>query len=174
MMKADPHTIKIWLDGYEDIFSDFDPRHFSEKTISDDFLHELKKLSRETRYDIAELKLLLPANKRKPDDESMISKRLTTLFKNNFLFHRQDKKQIMKKGGVFLLCGSLIMVAAGYISYIQPQSFFMHSLLVLLEPAGWFSVWYGFENLFSTTRRDTPELNFYRKMYHCRIEFEDI
>ena len=173
-METESYTINIWLDGYDDIFSDFDPRNFTEKTISDDFLHELKKLSRETNFDITELKLLLPADKRKHRDESMIIKRLNTHFKNSFYFHKKDKAMIRKKGIMFLLCGFIVMIAASYISFIKPESFMMHSLLILLEPAGWFSVWYGFENLFSTTRRETPELNFYRKIYKCRIVFENI
>lgn len=40
-------NISIWLDTYDDIFSDFDYRQFSEKALSDDFLTELQKMYRE-------------------------------------------------------------------------------------------------------------------------------
>ena len=39
--------ISLWLDDYADIFSDFDPRPFSQRALSDDFLNEAKKVVRE-------------------------------------------------------------------------------------------------------------------------------
>jgi hypothetical protein len=39
----DVFEISIWLDSYNDIFSDFDSRPFSERTVSDDFLSEVRK-----------------------------------------------------------------------------------------------------------------------------------
>ena len=39
--------IKIWIDEYDGIFSDFDPRPYSERNMSDDFLNECNKLFRE-------------------------------------------------------------------------------------------------------------------------------
>jgi hypothetical protein len=42
--------ISLWLDNYDDIYSDFDSRHFLKRRISEDFLHELrlsKKYKRE-------------------------------------------------------------------------------------------------------------------------------
>ena len=39
--------ISLSLDNYDDIFSDFDPRPFSQRALSDDFLIEAKKASRD-------------------------------------------------------------------------------------------------------------------------------
>ena len=39
------YSISLWIDSYDDIFSDFDPRPFSARNISDDFLYEVKKTS---------------------------------------------------------------------------------------------------------------------------------
>lgn len=39
--------ISIWLDNYDDIFSDFDPRPYSQRSLSDDFLAEAKKIEHE-------------------------------------------------------------------------------------------------------------------------------
>jgi hypothetical protein len=41
------NEIKLMLDTYDDIFSDFDPRPFSQRTLSEDFLEEARKASRE-------------------------------------------------------------------------------------------------------------------------------
>ncbi|MBK6275849.1 MAG: hypothetical protein IPF58_14690 [Saprospirales bacterium] len=40
---SDIYEISIWLDAYDDIFSSFDSRPLSERTVSDDFLSEVKK-----------------------------------------------------------------------------------------------------------------------------------
>ena len=31
--------VSIWIDSYDDVFSDFDPRSYDERNISDDFLN---------------------------------------------------------------------------------------------------------------------------------------
>src|SRR5690349_704077 len=40
--------LSIWLDTYDDIFSDFDPRPLNERALSDDFLSEARKMARDT------------------------------------------------------------------------------------------------------------------------------
>ena len=39
--------ISIWLDNYDDIFSGFDPKPYSERVLSDDFLTEVGKVCKE-------------------------------------------------------------------------------------------------------------------------------
>ena len=41
--------ISIWLETYDDIFSDFDPKAYSERVLSDDFLVEIRKVSYEKK-----------------------------------------------------------------------------------------------------------------------------
>ena len=40
-------NISLILDSYNDMFSDFDPRSFSERALSDDFLSECKRAARD-------------------------------------------------------------------------------------------------------------------------------
>ena len=44
-----PHKIvvSLWLDNYDNIFSDFDPRSYAHRELSDDFLIEAKKVTHE-------------------------------------------------------------------------------------------------------------------------------
>lgn len=56
-------NISLILDSYDDIFSDFDPRPFSEKALSDDFLVECKRAARDKDRSVVELKLLVPTKK---------------------------------------------------------------------------------------------------------------
>src|SRR3989339_701864 len=52
--------VSMWLDGYDDIFSDFDPRPYSQRSLSDDFLSEAKKVSSGKTGDRLELRFLIP------------------------------------------------------------------------------------------------------------------
>jgi len=64
------------LDDYGDLFSDFDPRYYSKKAISDDFLTELRRSIKSKRFEAVELKLVLEDSKRDRKDEAAIKKRL--------------------------------------------------------------------------------------------------
>ena len=35
-------NLELWLDSYNDIYSDFDSRHYSKRRISEDFIQELR------------------------------------------------------------------------------------------------------------------------------------
>ena len=68
-------NISLVLDSYNDIFSDFDPRDYSEKALSEDFLSECKRAARDKENHI-ELRLLIPIKKRNSTHENKIRKRL--------------------------------------------------------------------------------------------------
>ncbi len=56
-------NISLIIDDYEDIFSDFDPRDYIERAISDDFIQECKRSARDKLKGI-ELRILVPKDKR--------------------------------------------------------------------------------------------------------------
>ena len=56
-------NISLILDSYEDIFSSFDPREYSERALSDDFLIECNHAAMDKGEGI-ELILSMPKNKR--------------------------------------------------------------------------------------------------------------
>lgn len=167
-------TISIWVDNYDDIFSDFDPRDFSERNISDDFLSEVKKVSRESDYQVGELKLLIPEKERKNENETIIIKRLHTHFRKNFSLFSYQLRSQNKKGILLAVTGMAMMIAASYISSLRTDNFLMHSLLVMLEPAGWFLVWTGLDQLLNFSREKKPELDFYNKLSKSKIVFISI
>ena len=44
MVQLQPRKeISFWLDSYDDLFSDFDPRPYAQKGFSEDFLDEAKR-----------------------------------------------------------------------------------------------------------------------------------
>ena len=166
--------ISLWLDEYNDIFSDFDPRLYSEKALSDDFLSELKRATVDTTKGKIELNLLIPQNKRSFNEEKVIKKRLREHFKKHENSLKQEVKEIKNTGLKFALAGVIIMIAATYISVVAENkisSFLYHLIIVLLEPAGWFTFWEGLYQIFFTHKEKQPNLEFYKKMAECGIYF---
>ncbi len=180
MNKAAEHTAKatedgmgisLWIDTYDDIFSDFDPRPFHERNISDDFLSELRKFSWEKERAITGFTLLIPKSARDPEKETVIIKRLNHYFKKSHHTFLQKKKTERNKGIRRISIGIILMIMASYISLVKSDSFFMHTLLVLTEPAGWFLVWSGLEIFQNSTSGIIPELTFFGKLTKSKIEF---
>lgn len=167
-----PVEISIWLDTFDDMFSDFDPRPYSERTVSDDFITEVKKVARGRAKGRVVLKLLLPVHLRKTETERIIIKRLHNRF--NFLYDQLlgEKKKNIVRGFIFTLAGIVLMIIASYISFLQPQEYFIHLLLILFEPAGWFLLWLGLDHLVYFSRSSIKELDFYSKIRNSRIEFD--
>ena len=54
--------ISLWLDSYDDIYSDFDSRHYLKRRISKDFIDELEASLKYRTGRVENLILLLPAN----------------------------------------------------------------------------------------------------------------
>lgn len=163
--------VSILLDSYDDIFSDFDPSSYSERTLSDDFIIQVKKISGSKSRNKLSLKLLLPANKRNETDEKAIVKRLHSYFKNVHQALEFEVKNTNKKGLILTGIGIAIMVAASYISFMKPEKYPVHFLLVLFEPAGWFLLWTGLDLLVFSSKETKKDLDFNLRMAKSEIKF---
>lgn len=163
--------ISIWLDGYEDIFSDFDPRPFSQRALSEDFLHEAQKASVEKTSGGIELKLLIPKNEKNEGNEKIIKKRLHENFRRSAKETEEWINKKVRKGILVALLGMSSMMVATYIyTYLEPWLIY-NLFIVLLEPTGWFMAWYGFDSVFYQAAEEKPELEFYKKMSKSQITF---
>jgi hypothetical protein len=163
--------VSLWLDTYDDIFSDFDPRPYSERAMSDDFLAESKKAVREKESGTIDLKFLIPAAKRDSKLEDVIKKRLHEHFRKQYHRLKDETRSIKTTGSLMMSLGMVMMVAATYMRSIQIEGFLYYLALVFLEPGGWFTTWYGLDHIFYHAGEMKPELDFYQKMSHCEIHF---
>ena len=77
--------ITIQLDTYDDIFSDFDPRPYSSRALSEDFIKEIKRHYMEDKRGRFEVHFTIPASERNIGDEGLIKKRLRMLLKRKLL-----------------------------------------------------------------------------------------
>ncbi len=163
--------ISLWLDTYEDIFSDFDPRPFSERTVSDDFLLESRKALREKKSGKVELKFLIPEKERQIRTETAIKKRLKEYFQKNWNRHKQKLKIAENRVKILFGTGFLMLLLSTAITYRNPKIFILYLLVTLLELGGWLSIWFGLEQFLYEVKEKKPEAEFYEKMADAKIEF---
>lgn len=164
-------TLTLWIDSYNDIFSDFDPRPFAERTISDDFIAQIKRVSRERKEQIELLKLLVPEGTQKEEDEKIIRKRLQLHFYTLCAKLTSEIRKVRSRGFVFAASGIALMVAASYISFLNLPSFFFKLIHTLFEPGGWFLLWTGLDLIISVSRNKEIESQFYTRMENVHVEF---
>lgn len=163
--------LSIWLDRYEDIYSDFDSRPFSERTLSDDFIIEAKKMGKEKLTGTIELKLLMPEQQRQKSTEDIIIKNLHMHFKRYAHQLKVEMKNAKIKGIWLSVLGMSIMVGEVYLAEFSGKTFSMNALRVILQPAGWFFAWTGFDHIFYISRKKIAEFEFMNRMAHAEIKF---
>ncbi len=164
--------LSLWIDEYDDIFSDFDPRPYQQRALSDDFLSEAKKVSKERPSGATELKLLVPESKRNPNQETIIRKRLRDHFKLQQIILEKEVKSVINRGALFVVLGIVFMITATYILFnFEENSLIISFLITVLEPAGWFLFWEGSNLVLFEAKEKKPELEFYEKLIKCEIKF---
>ncbi len=165
--------ISIWIDDYDDLFSDFDPRPYSQRAISDDFLSEAKKALKESPRGKFELRILIPARLRNPYHETIIKKRLRDHFKKQAKSDLIQKRDVIRLGLAFMSSGVALMLVTTYILFHYEETNFLATFLsVVFEPAGWFLFWEGMYLLIFRAKEKNPELEFNEKMAECNVYFQ--
>ena len=166
--------ISLWIDDYDDIFSDFDPRPFAVRALSDDFLLEARKAIIAKPDGRPELKFLIPLDKRDVTLENIIRRRLKDYFEKHKLLEKKEISQIKKRGVSLIFVGFVMMLISSFLysNLIHISSEVWRGFLIILtEPAGWFLFWIGGEQLFYEVRRKRPDIDFYKKMTEAEISF---
>jgi hypothetical protein len=164
--------LDLWLDSYDDIYSDFDSRHYLKRRISEDFLFELHKEMKYKEHTAKDLIIFLPQDRRNEESEKVIASSLGDFFKGQFLIHQDKCRSKMKNGIVILLSGICIMLINSWLYYRFSPSQTINSVKILLEPAGWFLVWAALDFLFFDLKGLRKERNFYRKLNDIHIYFK--
>ena len=163
--------LNLWLDSYNDIYSDFDNRNYSRRRISDDFLHELR-MELKNGVDSSDMLLLLPHHERLEEQEKHIAASLHNLFDSRYRTHEHQCRK-KKKNILWLFLGGItVILINSWMSYTARASFFVTGLRVLLEPAGWFMIWAAFDFLFYDFPELKKEREFYKTLSKMRIQFK--
>ncbi len=163
--REETREIYLRLEQYSDIFSDFDIRPFSKRSLSVDFLEEIKRAVLDKDTGGVELVLHVPEKDRNEAHEILVKERLAAHFKRHFHLLSREKRRIKKLGYTMVILGVIFMIAATFVVFEDPsQSMALSFLLVFLEPAAWFLLWEGMDQVIFDSKNVNPDLNFYKKM----------
>lgn len=158
------------LDTYDDIFSDFDPRPYSLRSISDDFLEEARKASKGCNKEII---FLVPKSIRSFNLEHTIKKRLKEHFRKHAEIEDKKLKKMINQGIVYVILGNMLILARAVLLYneIMNKSFFAAFFTGFLETPSWFLIFEGLIMIIFKSRKQVPETLFYDKLKNSTIEF---
>lgn len=166
--------VSLILDTYDDIFSDFDPRPYSERSLSEDFLSEAKRATRDKGEGV-ELRFLIPKVTRSLSHEELIKQRLKEHFRRHY---KSAKKAILayKQQALLLILIGIILGLVDALTLSTPVTFDLNAILtdaigIVLTPASWFSIWTGLEHLIYQPKEEVAEEAFYKKMESVHITF---
>lgn len=165
--------VSLRLANYDDLFSDFDSRHFAQRALSQDLLDEAKRATREAPEGV-QLKFLLLSKQRSPETETIIKRRLREHFKKHAQRLEDEFRKARKKGIIMAIIGILLLGIATFLYQRDGVTWWNSFLIVLFEPAGWFTVWIGLEQVFFVYEESERKLErqFYRKMAKAEIKFD--
>jgi hypothetical protein len=165
--------ISFKIEGYGDLFSDFDPREYHQRALSVDFLDELRRASVDKKAkDRIVLDLFLHNSKRDKEEERVIVKRLKNHFLKHYVIMKNEKREIRKDGWAYVFSGLVVMFLASLMMFFNPaRTLFMNFLVIVLEPAGWFLFWEGLGLVVFKAKETEPEFMFNKKMKDCTIRF---
>ncbi|OHA96315.1 MAG: hypothetical protein A3J09_02675 [Candidatus Zambryskibacteria bacterium RIFCSPLOWO2_02_FULL_51_21] len=174
--QADSHEIALQLDNYDDLFSVFDNRPYSKRALSVDFLDEVRRASLDKSDEKLELVISMPKELRSEAHDQTIKERLSDHFHKHYKRLQVEKRRIMRLGFLMVFLGLVSMVGATFVisKNSDAQSFGYSFLLILLEPAAWFLLWEGMDQIIFNSQSLKHDLEFYRKMSlsHERVHFQ--
>ena len=165
-------NLSLWLDDYDDVYSDFDSRNYLKRRVSADFISELRTSLKNKTEEITDLVLVLPKDKRVAGSEQVIIENLKNYFNHQFNFYHRRYKKDFKKGIILLFAGLLLMVANSYISFHFHNNLMSAIIRIVLEPFGWFLAWISFDILYYELRELRKEKYFFYELSKINICFQ--
>ena len=164
--------LSLWFDDFNDIYSDFDSRHFLKRRISDDFLHELQLSLKHRDKPIINMVLLIPEQKRNKEIEKDTITRLHNYFSQQFYLNENRYRKFFRKGMIMLFAGIIIMSVNFILNFKYEQDLVLSMLRVLFEPGGWFLIWVGLDALYYDLHTLKKEKAKFNSLAQMKIHFQ--
>jgi hypothetical protein len=161
-------SVNIALDGYDDIFSDFDPSPFERRVLSDDFLNELHKRYVETPKGAFTITFSMPRAFRSEKKEALIKKRIKDYFKDRLRGVEKSSKERLKRGALRVGVGLVLSV-----SLLMVPEFEQAFIAALVSPLLWYLMWSGFESVFEASGRMRKRKAFLERFLRAEYTFKD-
>jgi hypothetical protein len=164
-------NISIALDNYDDIFSDFDPRPYSKRELSLDFLREMERRHLEAGSTV-EVRFLIPPSARDKTEEEFIIRRLRDHFST-------EKKEVVAKvsrlqqTGIKLAVIGFALMIIGIVLVEAPSLKSVSPLSQTVIVASWFFLWTGLEKLFLENTQLQQDGEKFEKLRKASYLFEE-
>ncbi len=153
--KAPPKTLSdvfqkvdIALDGYDDLFSDFDPSPYATRILSEDFLNELFRRYSQTPKGRIVVNFTVPRSARSEKTESLIRKRLKDHFRERDKTWDGRMRERVRLGLIRLAIGAVVSAAILLFPELD-----VPPILTLLSVLVWYFMWTGFDSLIEVPMR---------------------
>jgi hypothetical protein len=164
--------LELWLDHYDDIYSDFDSRQYQKRRISEDFLQEIRMAHKHRGECIHNVSLVMPAGKHDDANDKVIAESIAGYFRGQYQIQQALFKQKKLRGLLLLFIGAALMILNAFISYGKSVSFPIQAVRLLLEPASWFLLWTSLDFLFYDLSAIRKDRNFLKEMATAGIHFK--
>ncbi len=164
--------ITITLDTYDDIFSDFDPRPYPQRELSEDFLKEIQRRYMEDKRGRFEVHFTIPSTERDTREEALIKKRLREHF--GFVAARESDtiRATKTRGWFYILAGAIVLLANVFALYaLNESNVFYQILSVLLVPAGWYGMYTGMGKVIDEPFSSVEKKSLYEKFERANYVF---
>lgn len=171
----DLREIGVVIDTWDDIFSDFDPRPLSERTVSGDFIDELKKRYKETPAGNFIITIYAPILLKNEESERIVINRLRKHFRYKFLQKKKVIIIIRIRGLVFVIvgiCSLSFLTLATYFKFLSELT--LHIVSIILMPLGWFGIWEGLSKLVDTSPVVIRDEKLFEKLLKATYHFSYI
>lgn len=163
--------ISIWLDKYEDLFSHYDSSELKARTLSDNFLEEMRKMVRKVPASGIELKFNLMQSAPDANTEALIGDNIHDYFTCHAKAARQDKAEIIRSGAIRIIAGFALITFLLIVRNKWSAVLALHGLEMMLDPLGWFLIWTGLEMVFVQAKKEQPAIDFNLKMATAKLTF---
>lgn len=165
--------MSLILDTYLDIFSSFDPRPYEERSLSDDFLDECKKMVLDKWVDLIELRLMMPESSREIHNEELIKKRLHSYFLVQAHLEQKKRRKDMQHGWIMVLIGICLWLFVSFILHTYAFAYMYTTIItVIWEPASWLMIWNWADKLLKYFWWETDQqYQFAHSLSRAKIQF---
>lgn len=163
----------VYLDTYDDIFSDFDYGPHESRRVSEDFLVELEERLKYVRFGRLEVLLIVPDAERKREVEAMTKKRIRSVFSFKLRAAEAEIAASRRTGIYRCAIGFSILALEWLLLTASEPGSFLNLLSLLIAPAGWYGAFSGIERFFDPPKSLVEKKRVYSIMAESAIVFED-
>jgi hypothetical protein len=163
--------ISIWLDKYEDLFSNFDAANLKARALSNSFLAEIHKLVHAGEAGNIELKFNIMLDQPNAEAETFITENIHSYFARRAETARYDKRVILRRGWIYTILGFAINTILIALGQTWDTELAVKGVELMATPIGWFLVWNGLDLVFVQAKKEQPVIDFNQKMTTAKLTF---